>query len=187
VPPDPELRAGLELELEQQGVDALFARLKSLDPDVAAALDGKNHRRVIRALERLASGTEAGNRESIDPGYDSIVIGLHVERAELHRRITERIDRMLSAGWVQEVERLVESGVDPTSSAFSAIGYREIAAALIGKMTMDEARDRTIHATNRLVRHQNNWFKRTDERITWIDVTDGGLERVIEPLSKWMS
>lgn len=186
VPPDMELRALLEQELAEQGVDALYRRLKTLDPVAAAATDGRNHRRVIRALERAAAGSTRDHREAIDPGYETFLIGLYVERAELHRRIEERIDGMLAAGWVEEVERLIAGGVDVSSPALSAIGYREIAAFLKGEISLKEARDRTIHGTNRLVRHQNNWFKRVDPRITWVDVTDGCIGRVLEPLELWM-
>lgn len=187
VPPDNELRSRLEQELAELGVDALYQRLKALYPGVAEAIDGRNHRRVIRALERSSAGSGDGHREAVDPGYDALVIGLFVERAALHRRIEERIDAMLAAGWVREVERLIEDGVDLSSPALSAIGYREIAAVLRDEMTLAEARLRTIHGTNRLVRHQNNWFKRNDPRITWIDVTGGSVERVLEPVTSWMA
>ncbi len=187
VPPDTELRAQLEKELAEYGVDALYARLQQLDPHVAESIDGKNHRRVIRALERIASGSEHENREAIDPGYDSLVIGLHVERAELHRRIAERVDRMLAAGWLDEVKHLIDAGVDFDSPALSAIGYRELVSVISGEMAIDEARERTIRVTNRLVRHQNNWFKQADPRINWFDVTDGDISRVIEPVEKWLS
>ncbi len=185
VPPDPELRSRLEAELEEQGVDALYRRLRELDPEAAAAVDGKNHRRVIRALERMASGTGAQNRAAIDPGYDSLLIGLHVERAELHRRIEQRVDRMLAAGWVEEVKQLLDQGVDFDLPALSAIGYREIALVIRGETALEEARERTIRATNRLVRHQNNWFKRSDSRINWINVTDGDLSRVVDAVRRW--
>ena len=185
VPPDPELRARLERELDELGVGALYHRLESIDPETAIATDGRNPRRVIRAIERVSAHSTNSNRKAIDPGYKAIVIGLYVERAELHRRIEERIDRMLANGWVEEVQLLINGGLDLKSPAFTAIGYREIAAALNGDMTLSDARERTIHATNRLVRHQNNWFKRNDPRIEWIDVTDGELARVLEPIKQW--
>lgn len=185
IPPDLELRALLEQELEEHGVDALYSRLVQLDADVAAGVDGKNHRRVIRALERIAAGAGTANRTKVDPGFDSLVVGLHVERAELHRRIIARVDEMLAAGWVDEVRRLLDGGVDFDSPALSAIGYRDIAAVVKGKIAIEEARERTIRATNRLVRHQNNWFKQTDPRIKWIDVTDGDLSRLLEPVEAW--
>lgn len=187
IPPDEALRAELEQELAEHGVDALYARLQEQAPEVAASTDGKNHRRVIRALERVAAGTEQDTRKAQDPDYDSLIIGLHVEREELHHRITERVDRMLAAGWVEEIKRLVDSGVDFSSPALSAIGYREIAAVLAGEITLEEARERTIRATNRLVRHQNNWFKQSDDRITWVDVTDSDLEPVVQVAVEWAS
>lgn len=185
VPPNPELREQLDRELAEHGVDALFMRLQKLDPDTAATVDGKNHRRVIRALERLAAGTKQENRTAVDPGFDSLVIGLHVERAELHRRIAERVDNMLAAGWVEEVRRLLDEGIDFGLPALSAIGYRDIAAVIKGEITIEAARERTIRATNRLVRHQNNWFKQTDPRIKWIDVTDGDLSPVVDSVEEW--
>jgi tRNA A37 N6-isopentenylltransferase MiaA len=57
---------------------------------------------------------------------------------------------------------------------------------LRGEQTLDAARESTIHATNRLLRHQNNWFKQPDERIKWVDVTDGVLERALEPVQRWL-
>lgn len=186
VQPDLELRTQLEKDLEAHGVDALFNRLLALDPGVAATIDGKNHRRVIRALERIAAGGKQANRVAIDPGYDSLVIGLQVERSELHRRIIDRADEMIASGWVDEVRQLLDDGVDFDLPALSAIGYRDIAAVIKGDITIEEARERTIRATNRLVRHQNNWFKQNDPRIKWIDVTDGDLTRVIEPIETWI-
>lgn len=187
VPPNPELREQLEQELAEHGVDALFLRLQTLDPETAATVDGKNHRRVIRALERIAAGIKQENRTAVDPGYDSLVIGLHVERAELHRRIVERVDKMLAAGWIDEVKRLLDEGIDFGLPALSAIGYREIAAVTKGEITIEAARERTIRASNRLVRHQNNWFKQTNSRIKWIDVTDGDLSPVVDSVEVWQS
>ncbi len=186
VPPNLELRTELEHELEERGVDALYERLEALDPQIAASVDAKNHRRIIRAIERIASGTAQDHREAIDPGYDSLLIGLHVERSELHRRIAERIDQMLASGWLDEVNRLIDDGIDFSLPAMSAIGYRELAAVIRGEITIGEARERTIRATNRLVRHQNNWFKQSDGRINWVDVTDGDLSRVLEPVEHWL-
>ncbi len=186
IPPDAELRARLQSELDDSGVDALYLKLRDLDPAVAAATDGKNHRRVIRALERAIAGAAGDQRTASDPGYDPLVIGLFVERSELHRRVAARIDRMLDSGWIDEVKKLISGGVDLASPAISAIGYREIAAHLAGEISLDEVRERTIHATNRLVRHQNNWFKQADPRINWIDVTEGDLERVLDPVGRWL-
>ena len=187
VEPDTRLRAELERDLADQCVGALFERLQTLDASAAARTDRKNPRRVIRALERVISGYDADSRQSRDPGYDTLIIGLKVERSELHRRIIERVDQMLADGWVDEVKRLLDSGTDFNAPALSAIGYREIASVIAGEMTLEQARTLTIQATNRLVRHQNNWFKLSDPRITWIDVTDGDLSRVADVAGHWLA
>ncbi len=122
IPPDDALRQQLERELEEYGVDALYARLRELDADIAADIDRKNPRRVIRALERVSAGVRFRHRTAINPEYDSIIIGLHVERAELHRRIAERVDHMLAEGWIEEVRALIDSGISFDSPALSAIG-----------------------------------------------------------------
>jgi tRNA dimethylallyltransferase len=186
VAPDNELRAKLERELAETSVDALYGRLFELDADAAATTDEKNPRRVIRALERVISGHGSSSRIAIDPGYNALVIGLYVDRAELHRRIVARVDQMLADGWVDEVQRLIDSGIDFQAPALSAIGYREIADVIAGKMTLADARTHTIQATNRLVRHQNNWFKQSDPRISWIDVTDADLVRVVDRVREWL-
>ncbi len=178
IPPNESLREELEQELALNGVVSLFGRLEAQAPEVAAEIDRQNHRRVIRALERIASGYDKQVRTAVDPGYKSVVVGLKVGRPELHLRVVNRIDAMLANGWLDEVKALIDDGVDLSSSALTAIGYREIAASLAGELTLDEARERTIRATNRLIRHQNNWFKQTDNRIHWVDVSDGDLSRI---------
>jgi tRNA dimethylallyltransferase len=187
IAPNAELRAKLELELRRDGTDALYERLRHLDPATADATDAKNPRRIIRAIERVIAGHDSNTRRAVDPGYTALIIGLRIERAELHRRIVQRVDQMLADGWVDEVERLLSSGVDFNAPALSAIGYREIADALAGKSTLEAARTHTIRATNRLVRHQNNWFKQTDPRIKWVEVTDGDLARVASVVGDWLA
>ena len=185
-PPDLALRAELEAQMEREGVEALFRRLQQADPAAAAVTDRRNHRRIIRAIERAAAGAVGPARTSNGPGYDALILGLKVERAELHRRIAARVDAMIAAGWLDETRSLLEQGLTPETPAMSAIGYREMAAHIRGELSLEEARERTIRATNRLVRHQNNWFKPGDERITWVDVTDGELDRVLAPVGEWL-
>jgi tRNA dimethylallyltransferase len=187
VAPDVGLRAKLEHELDCSGIDALYQKLRELDEVAASTVDRQNPRRIIRALERAIAGHDSNTRKAVGPGYDALVIGLFVERAELHRRIIQRVDQMLADGWIDEVERLLSSGVDFTAPALSAIGYREIEDVIAGKSTLEDARTHTIQATNRLVRHQNNWFKQTDPRIKWVDVTDGDLAPVLDVVNDWLA
>jgi len=112
VAPDPELRRELEAVAAREGPPALHARLAALDPAAAAAIDARNLRRVVRALEVcLRSGgrfSELGRR----PGEarPALRLALCMERRDLYRRIDARIREMLADGWLEEVRRLLARG-----------------------------------------------------------------------------
>ena len=128
-------------------------------------------RRVVRALEvTLESGvpfSQARKRER--PPYRSLVIGLTIERAELYRRIDRRVEGMITAGWLGEAARLQGSGYLPDLPAMGAIGYREMAAYVTGKLSLEEATLRIKGATHRFARRQYAWFRLSDPRISWLD------------------
>ena len=88
-------------------------------------------------------------------------------REELYRRIDARVDDMLRAGLVEEVRRLhADERQHPT--ALQAIGYKEIAAALDGKLGMDEAVALVKQLSRNYAKKQMTWFQR-DPRAVWID------------------
>ncbi len=171
VPPQRELRERLEHEARELGAEALHQRLQRVDAVAAQAIDPRNVRRVVRALEVWeATGQRfSTQRGRAAPPFTPHVLGLWVPRQELHRRIGARIEAMVEAGWVQEVQRLLKRGYAPELPSFSSAGYREIAAYLQGRTDWREAIDRTNVAVHRLARRQGAWFRRTDPRIRWAD------------------
>ena len=190
VPPDPEFRAALEAEAEQNGAEALHRRLAEVDPARAAALDARNVRRVIRALEihhvtgRLPSelqpvSTQAGN---------SLVLGLTMPRDALYRRIDERVDRMMADGFLREVEDLRAAGFPMKVGPLNSPGYRELSQYLDGDLSLGEAVARTKTQTHRLARRQYAWFKLSDPRICWLAADDPGLtERASDAVSEYLN
>jgi tRNA dimethylallyltransferase len=159
-PPDPALRAaGL-------GREALLARLRELDPAAAEAVDPANPYRLLRAIER------AGRPPAAEPRYDVLQIGLTAERAELYRRSDERVDRMLAAGWLEEVRGLL-ARYSPDLPALSGLGYRELSRHLHGELALDQAVALVKRRTRQFIKRQQTWFKR-DPRIHWFDVTRTG-------------
>lgn len=173
VPPNPELRAELEELLAEQGREALFARLQTVDPAGAAAVDPQNPRRVMRALEIfLTTGQSKVDLEGRDPPpYAILLLGLQRERADLHARIVARVEQMLEEGLVDEVRRLLGAGYAPTLPAMTSLGYREISAYLGGELSLEEAVARIAIETNRYVRHQETWFRRMPD-VHWFDPDD---------------
>jgi len=171
VAPDHALRAELEAVAETQGRDALASMLRAVDPASADAIDARNVRRVIRAIEvtRATGRPFSAWRKKDAPRRDVTIIGLRMDRDALYRRIDERVDSMIGRGFAREVERLIAEGYGCDAPAMSGIGYRQICEHLRGECTLDVAVTRMKTETHRLARMQHTWFREGDERIYWLD------------------
>ena len=178
VAPDPCFRQRLEQIAVKGGGDSLHERLREIDPDRAAALDPRNVRRVIRALEiHQATGRKPSEigQDQASP-FPSLVIGLTLERQELYWRIDARVDDMMAQGLLEEVEGLAAAGYVPGQGALGSPGYRELGEYLSGQSRLEEAVARTKTQTHRMARRQYTWFKLGDPRIHWLDADDEHLE-----------
>ncbi|MGH8829375.1 MAG: tRNA (adenosine(37)-N6)-dimethylallyltransferase MiaA [Jiangellaceae bacterium] len=167
---DPDLRAGLEAELEEAGTAALHGRLAAVDPDAAAVILPSNARRVVRALEviTLTGRPYAAALPPKQYAYDHVVqIGLSVPKPDLDARIEVRVDRMWADGLVGEVRRLEAHGLREGRTASRALGYAQVLRYLAGECSEREAQDDTVVGTRRFARRQAAWFDR-DDRIAWI-------------------
>ena len=166
---DPALRERLEGELATVGAPAMHARLSMVDPAAAASILPTNGRRVVRALEvvELTGGPFSATLPGREYAYDDVVqIGLDVPRDLLDRRIEARVERMWTAGFVDEVRRL-EAGLRRGRTAARALGYAQVLAFLAGESSEQGARERTVRATRRFARRQDSWFRK-DTRIDWL-------------------
>ncbi len=174
---DEAVRQRLEAELAEVGPAALHERLRSVDPAAAAQILVENGRRIVRALEVVEItgrpfSASLPTLEYADP--HTVQVGVDIDRPTLDERIAARVDAMFEAGFVAEVERLLEEGLAQGRTAGRAIGYREVSAYLAGELSLDEARERTVIATRRFARRQDSWFRK-DPRITWIRYDDPDL------------
>lgn len=177
---DPAVRARLEAELEELGPGALHARLAAADPEAGRAILPSNGRRVVRALEviEITGRPFTANLPGHEAVYDTLQIGVDVERPELDERITVRVDRMWEAGLVDEVTRLEAAGLREGRTASRALGYQQVLAALAGECTEDEARAETVRATKRFARRQDSWFRR-DPRVHWLSGAAADREELL--------
>jgi tRNA dimethylallyltransferase len=168
--PGGPLRADLERLLAEEGVAALADRLRQVDPESAAVVDTRNPRRVIRAIEvALSTGRSfVAQKQKSAPPFDTLWLGLWLPRPELYARIDARVDAMLAAGLVAEVQGLVARGYGWELPAMSAVGYRQIGAFLRGESALDDATREIKRATRQFVRRQGNWFKMSDPAIQWV-------------------
>lgn len=165
---DPDVRAALERELEEDGLSVLLQRLAGVDPVSAARInDGK---RVVRALEVHAlTGRPFSSfmpeREYVSP---TVQIGLNGDRAQLHQRLETRVHTMVEAGLLDEVKALIPEGLREGRTAHKALGYQQFLRVLDGESTVEQASEETIVATRQFARRQLTWF-RADPRIKWLD------------------
>jgi len=172
VAPNAELRAELEAFADEQGDAALVARLERVDPVSAGRIDGRNRRRVIRALEIVeATGEPVPPLNDAPPDFEWAAVGLRWPRRELYARADRRAERMYADGLVEETRELVgRHGRE--FDALTSIGYAEALRVVEGEWTAGRAVERTKTATHRLIRMQGTWFREGDERIRWVDARE---------------
>jgi tRNA dimethylallyltransferase len=184
VTPNEQMRAVLEKLKEERGKEWLHDKLHVLDPQAAQAIDLRNVRRTIRALEVIfTTGRRfSEQRGSGDSPYQLITIGLTRPREELYQRVDERIDKMFADGLVDEVKGLLKQGYSPTLPSMSAIGYRECVSVAEGSMTVAQAKVEMRRITRVFVRRQSNWFKESDPTIHWFHPARESLLNEIETL-----
>lgn len=163
----PGVREGIEERLARDGIGALVGELSALNPGGLGALDTRNPRRVVRALERcLATGRplmELVEEFKARPGafdeFDVRLTELVRDPKELVSRLEQRIGAMLKAGLVDEVARLDRLGIRSNPSAARAIGYREVLAHLDGVLPLGRLAEEILKNTRALARKQRTWFR----------------------------
>ena len=170
--PSTGCRERLEERLKNEGLDALIAELREIDP-VALGKSQNNPRRIIRALEVFQETGEtitAHNERTaaIPPKFDPLWIGTdYVNRQDLYDRIDLRVELMVKDGLLDEIRAVLSSGIPEKATAMQAIGYKEFIDAMAGRSTMAEAIAQVQLSSRRYAKRQQTWFRR-NERIHWL-------------------
>ena len=177
---DPEVRSRIEREYMAEGLEPLVSELLRKDPKNSVHVDLKNPRRVIRALERVELGFDATSPRSkvIDLSPGTFIAGLSLGREELYKRVDQRINSMIHSGWLREVLMLRSSGYKKTLRSMGSIGYREMHGFLEKEFSWQECVKNIRSRTHRLIRTQENWFKKDDPRIHWFDLSKMNFEEI---------
>jgi tRNA dimethylallyltransferase len=174
-PIQPELRRRLEEKAEHEGGAQLLEDLRAVDPAAAQRMLPTNIRRIIRALEvYYTTGvpiTVHHQQQQRDQLYDAVFAGLAWDRKVLYDRIDRRVDRMLDAGFVDEVRRLLEMGYDERFKSLQTVGYKEAFTYIRHGLTYDRMVELMKQNTRRFAKRQLTWF-RPDARIRWYPISD---------------
>lgn len=180
-PRQPVLRDRLQAEASTLGSAALMARLRACDPEYAAQLTSENDLiRIVRALEvfestgRPYSAWHAEHQAAAAP-LPARFFALQWDRAALYARIDARVKQMINAGWLEEVQRLLDAGHANDLVRIKALGYREIATHLRDEQSLADAIAKAQMHHRRFAKRQLTWFRR-DPRIHWLPATGAGDE-----------
>ena len=153
---------------EKEGLEAVYRELVERDPEAAYIVDGKNPRRVVRALEVtiLTNKPFSAQRKKGEKLFKTLKIGVRFPAEVLKKRIYKRADKMVKSGLVGEVKRLVKK-YGGRQIAFDAIGYKEIIDYLNEKISLKEAIELMNKNTLNFAKRQMTWFKK-DKEIIWV-------------------
>ena len=168
------------------GWASLHAKLASLDPKSAQRIDQNDAQRIQRALEivLLTGAPVPSNRvKSSASPYRFIKVGLSFsDRSVLHQRIEQRYLQMVEQGLYDEVQGLLESGVEPDTAAMRMIGYRQVLEFLQGDTSKDESIQKGIAATRQLAKRQLTWMRNQSNLIWWVNA--GLIDKQFRPLTE---
>lgn len=167
---DPELRAQLSERLRTEGVAALRADLRVLDPETYATIDPANGQRIVRALEvTIATGRKYSSfktHPAKERPFTIVKTGLKRPRPELYARIDARVDRMMEEGLLEEARALLSHRSLP---ALNTVGYKELFDYFDGRYDLAEAVRLIKRNTRHYAKKQLTWWAR-DPSIHWIDL-----------------
>lgn len=176
LPPVGEDKA-LRASLEGKTLDELTAILAEMKRKNGSAMhnttDVDTAQRAIRAIE-IEAHSQPDSRNGTQAKADALVIGLALDREERRRRITERLDRRLDEGMVDEVKALLDSGIKAEDLMYYGLEYRFVTEYAIGLTTREEMRSRLETAIHQFAKRQMTWFRGMERRgthIHWIDAT----------------
>ena len=170
---DAALRRALESEYDDVGGDSMLRRLLEFDPKSSANLHANDKKRIVRAFEvfkTTGKPISQHNEETkfLEPRYNSEKFALMFsDRAELYKRIDNRVDIMIEKGFLEEARSLLEMGVPRDCTAMQAIGYKEMVDVILGNLDMEDAVEKIKMESRRYAKRQLTWLRR-DQDIEWL-------------------
>ncbi|NIR47410.1 tRNA (adenosine(37)-N6)-dimethylallyltransferase MiaA [candidate division KSB1 bacterium] len=171
---DQEVKSALKMRLRNEGLEAMYAELTSVDPDTADRLKPTDTQRILRGLEVFKITGEPlsqhQNKKPAPANFDPNMIGLTMDRQRLYRKIELRVDRMLAEGFVEEVKGLLKRGYGLHLNALQTVGYKQVIAFVENRISYEEMIKLMKQKTRNYAKRQLTWF-RNDERIKWLDLS----------------
>ena len=173
--------------IDEKGVDAMFEKLKKVDPAYAGKMNDRNPRRIIRALDVwMQTGkpfSHYHNDKPFEQPKNMSVFATHWPRKKLHQRIEERCDKMLANGLIEETKNLLELGYSPDLQALQTVGYRQVIEYLNGEIDREQMAKDFKTATRRYAKRQITWLRRWPF-LTWLNYSENSQADLLETIQQ---
>lgn len=185
VPKKEELRK----ELETKELDELIVILRSYKTDLHNKTDIENKRRALRAIEIEDYLEQHPEIDTSMPEINSLVVGVKFDRLSRRKRITERLKQRLDAGMLDEVQKLLDSGLSPQQLTYYGLEYKYLTQHVTGELSFDEMFKALETAIHQFAKRQMTWFRRMERQGTAIHWLDGymPLDEKLERIRYWLN
>jgi tRNA dimethylallyltransferase len=184
-----EARKKWENLTDQHGLEFVYKKLQTLDPEYAGKISSNDRKRIIRALEVFdLTGRPFSEFQTRNIGkYNLVAIGLNVNREDLYLQIEQRVDEMIEMGLVDEIMKLLEADYGPELNSMQALGYKQVYCYAEGLLTYTEMLNEIKKETRRYAKRQLTWFRK-DNRITWISPQEfSDYSEMVKNISSFMA
>ena len=187
-PADSDTIDALTRELDEKGSLALHEELEHCDPDAARRIHPNDGFRIVRALEVFKNcgstiSEKQGEHGFAHKKFDSLTLGLTMDRDRLYERINRRVDIMMEQGLLNEVAQLREKGYSLELKSMQSIGYRHMGMYLKGEVDLDEAVRLLKRDTRRYAKRQFTWFRK-EPGLIWIQPSE--TEKAFDLVEKFL-
>ncbi len=185
---DDEYREELFKLAEEKGNEYLFNTLREVDPKSCEVLHENNVKKVVRALEfyKLTGGKISEHNEierNKQPFFKTFQFILDINRETLYYRIDKRVDIMIEAGLVEEVEALINSGLSRNLVSMQGIGYQEFFKYFDKEQTLEETIELIKKNSRNYAKRQLTWFRNKSSGI-WINMEDYDEKKILDEIKK---
>ena len=183
---DKSVKTVLQAEASE-GLESLYDELSAVDSVFAGKIHPNDRQRIIRGLEvyRGTGRPITWYYQGIH-GHDSdetLYIGLYDEREHLYSRINQRVDSMMKAGFVDEVQKLRDMGYGSELKSMNSIGYAELNKQLDGLISIEETVDLVKTGTRHYAKRQMTWFRK-NKKMIWLKPSEKDV--IVKCIEDWL-
>ena len=186
-----QLRSLLFEKGKHRGTEVLHQELLRVDPEAAYRIHSHDKIRLIRALEIYTLTHKPislfhKEHQFQERPYHVLQIALQYEREELYKRIESRVEKMIAAGWVEEVRFLLHQGYGPECRSMQSLGYKHLVSFLSGHKSFEEAVRLVKRDTRRYAKRQMTWFK-SNRNINWFPMSPDVIPHIEGTVEKFLN